>query len=547
MLVEVLVELSKTYGWEPVYCVSHRLREQIKRYFPSAIYHETGDARYGRFAPELAKMLPIIIDQPTAEALAYAEVMALKQMDRMELFGGFPTHDRIIHFNRLVGYWFAVFERLQPDVLLMPTAPHVLYDYVAYTSARRLGISVVMFEYVTNDGLLIAIDRFEDGVPPLTAVYQKLRAHPPSGHVVLSDRLEAHLRRLKGSYDQAIPSSTRQVLEQADVIQRAEEAARKQALVEAKAEEEPRELCQREIRYEKIGHRRFLSLHHDLFQLKAEAKRVLQLKAEAKRVPLILLAPGRAKPPGTDGYYNGRFYLEKEVPDDLARSAAEYRRRHLDMLIRRYDELAIVPDLNRPYIYVALHLQPERSTNPLGGVFDDQDVLVGMIASALPVGWRVYVKEHPSQFVPQYASERGRWATLYDSLIAFPEVVLVSRQTASFDLIDNARAVATIAGTSSWEAIVRGVPTLVFGEAWYKGCPGSYSIRTADDCRHALALIDAGEKPDPEALRLFLRAAEETSFVGYLGPDDAPIAGTDEATNIKRLARAIEECHGSSR
>src|SRR5262249_13762602 len=136
MLVDVLVELSNSYNWQPVYCVSYNTHEQFKQHFPSVIYHDTHDARYGRPAPEFTN-IPLIIDQPTAEAVGYAQVIALKQMDRMELMGSFALHDRMTHFYRLAAYWSTVLDRLRPDVLLMPTSPHVAYDYIAYVLARR--------------------------------------------------------------------------------------------------------------------------------------------------------------------------------------------------------------------------------------------------------------------------------------------------------------------------------------------------------------------------------------------------------------------------
>jgi len=55
-------------------------------------------------------------------------VISLKQMDRMDMMGTFALHDRFIHFHRLAGYWSAVYDALKPDVLLMPSSPHVTYD-----------------------------------------------------------------------------------------------------------------------------------------------------------------------------------------------------------------------------------------------------------------------------------------------------------------------------------------------------------------------------------------------------------------------------------
>jgi hypothetical protein len=517
MFIKVLAELSAQLGWETVYCVSKNTQDLLKQHFPAAVYHDTHEARYGRPAAEFANLPWVSLDQPAAESLGYAQVMAFKQMDRLAIMDGFPLHERSLHFHRLVSYWSQVLDRLQPDLLLMPTSPHAIYDYIAYQLARRRGIRAVMFEYVTTEGWLMAIDRFEDGLPPLTAAYRKLLASPPSGRVALSDRMEGYLCRLQDKYSVAMPQATREFLERAEGIRvqrEAEESAHKHATTSEPSNE--------------------TGIVDGILRVFG-VQRVLKSEVAEQKLP----------PLSTDGHYGGRFYSDTELPEQIARDAAVHRRRHQEAIRRRYDEIAVSPDLGQPYIYVPLHLQPERSTNPIGGVFDEQYVMVGMISSVLPPGWQIYVKEHPSQFAPQFASERGRWMNLYEALTLIPAVTLVTRQTVSFDLIDNARAVATVTGTSSWEAIVRGVPTLVFGEPWYKGCPGSYTVRTADDCRQALTRIIAGERPDTEATRLFLKAAEDNSFIGYICSDDEPIANIDEATNVQRMVRAIADSYAA--
>jgi hypothetical protein len=540
MLIDVLVSLAAHHNWNPVYCVSSYKRDLLKEHFPSIIYHETNDARYGRPAPELAHLgAPAILDQPAAEALGYVQVNALKQMDRMELLGGFTLRERVHLFHRLVSYWTAVFDRLKPDVLLMITSPHVTYDYIAYALARRRGIRTVLFEYVTTEGLLMAIDRFEDGLPPLMTEYQRLRADPPAAPVALSERMENYWRRLKGSHEQAMPLPTRKLLADAN--------ARKLAALEAEKLAE-KNAAEQSLSPSIYPMQFFVHLRSALAPLRSSPGRMLWslplavLRAICETLwppkPVPALAP-RPAPPPDNGHYKGRFY--DLAPDDLARASAAFRRDHGEAMRRRYNELAFEPDFTQPYVYVALSMQPERSTNPNGGVFDDQDVMVGIIAAALPAGWRIYVKEHPSQFIDGIRVERGRWKNFYDAVLAHPNVSLAPLQTPSFDLIDRARAVASVTGTSSWEAIVRGVPGLVFGEAWYKGCEGAYSVRTVEDCRRALALIAAGKRPDPESVRLFLHAVDRTAFVGYFGPDEKEPAGIEETANVARLARAIAE------
>ena len=76
------------------------------------------------------------------------------------------------------------------------------------------------------------------------------------------------------------------------------------------------------------------------------------------------------------------------------RRAEARGRRWRRRLKKTYDRLCSDPDLSQPYIYVALHYQPEQTTSPSGGVYVHQDLMVGLLASHLPSGWKIYVKEH---------------------------------------------------------------------------------------------------------------------------------------------------------
>jgi hypothetical protein len=511
MLIDVLVELSGKYGWEPVYCVSERTEEQFKRHFPAAIYHDTVDARFGRPPPALRNLAPVIIDQPTHERLAPVQVLALKQMYRQELLGSFALHDRVILFNRLVAYWSAVLDAFQPDVLINANPPHVVYDYVAHALARQRGITTIMFEWVTSAGLLVPVASFEDGLPPVMDAYRRLRANPPAGPVVLSDRLEQYWRSLQGDYQQAKPYWF--AANEIAMLVAAEEASTgKRFLRHARARVAP---------------------------LLKEPRTLWRAPIELAKAALIA-----SEPPTVAGHCQGRFYKVGEMPAKLARKVERERRRHCEAVKRYYDALAAVPDLTKPYIYVTLHAQPERATNPNGGVFDEQDVMIGLLASVLPKGWRIYVKEHPSQFFP-ILPDNGRWTTTYDAMLAHAGVSFVPRQTSSFDLIDRAQAVASVTGTACWEAVARGIPALAFGESWYKGCEGVHIVRTARDCKQALQRIMAGECPDPEAVRLFLRAAQEVCTTAYLNDDDARAAGIDQSENVPVLARVIVDFYRS--
>ncbi|HXG87659.1 MAG TPA: hypothetical protein VNJ02_04920 [Vicinamibacterales bacterium] len=174
----------------------------------------------------------------------------------------------------------------------------------------------------------------------------------------------------------------------------------------------------------------------------------------------------------------------------------------------RYDE---------PYVFVALHYQPEQTTCPTGGIFMDQLLLVQMLSQLLPDGWRLLVKEHPYQFFTGSVGERGRTLDFYDDLAAIPKVTLVPWSVSPFTLIDRSMAVANVTGTTGLEAVIRGKPVLAFGYAWYRPCHGVFYTPTIAACRAALDAIIGGFEVDPLKVRAFLKAVEEVSFRADLG------------------------------
>lgn len=125
------------------------------------------------------------------------------------------------------------------------------------------------------------------------------------------------------------------------------------------------------------------------------------------------------------------------------------------------------------FVYVGLHYQPELTSFPLGGLFNNQYLMILMLSAAIPDDWKIVVKEHPTIFryvkrnVTLYRSKK-----YYSSLKEIPKVEFVDFNHDSFELIDQAGCVATLTGTLGFEGVLRGKPCLVFGEASYVGCEG---------------------------------------------------------------------------
>ena len=54
-------------------------------------------------------------------------------------------------------------------------------------------------------------------------------------------------------------------------------------------------------------------------------------------------------------------------------------------------------DISKKYIYYCLHFDPEAATLPTDETYFNQLLNIRIVASSLPEGWRLYVKEHPHQ------------------------------------------------------------------------------------------------------------------------------------------------------
>ena len=173
-----------------------------------------------------------------------------------------------------------------------------------------------------------------------------------------------------------------------------------------------------------------------------------------------------------------------------------------------YDNLCIDPDYSQPYIFFPLHYQPEQTTSPFGEYSVYQYLPIEMLARSLPAGWLIYVKEHYVTFSPFHGGLKKRNREYYERLSKIPNVRLIKSEVQSAELIDHSQAVATIAGSPGYEALLRGKPTMAFGSAWYNGCDGVFPIRQYFDCTAALAKIKQGVEINPVDFLLFIQATE---------------------------------------
>lgn len=192
-----------------------------------------------------------------------------------------------------------------------------------------------------------------------------------------------------------------------------------------------------------------------------------------------------------------------------------------------------VPVDGERYVLYPIHFQPEASTLVQAPLYLDQLALLEDIARSLPIGYRLYVKEH--------VSNRGRRPLkFYNAIRKIPAARLLGPDTDTWSLIRNASAIAVITGTMGWEGLLFDKPVVSFGDVFYNRVPHVYqaSLVPKDGWYELLRKALTKHQPDHEALLAYVAAMQQTSHPGFIGnPSSFPTALSE--ANVALLLDAL--------
>lgn len=141
------------------------------------------------------------------------------------------------------------------------------------------------------------------------------------------------------------------------------------------------------------------------------------------------------------------------------------------------------------YAYFALHFQPEQSTLPEAGRFWYQVHAVRLFRAALPDKMTLVVGEHPKQVVspkPDLRQINFRKTDFYRELTSIPGVQMADWKVRGSELIEGARIVGTCTGSTGWEGMLQGKPSVVMAKTWYSDCLGCIELPIEDDAKSAI-------------------------------------------------------------
>jgi hypothetical protein len=425
------------------------------------------------------------VDEKLLLSMSVYESTIMKMLERTRGMNDQPDYEeRVRLYHTHLRYWNYMLDAAKIDFAVFFRTPHGIYNYVIYCLCKIKGIPVAISQNSPMPGFAAFYSDINKPCPDFPATYNRL----------------------------------------------AEE------LKETPIDEIKLELPEPQRAFELYSKRSF-----DLTPLRVRLKGGLQKTPKRKLRELIIIHTKRMKDNGLCSYV-------KETCNKAyrARKNKNTRKAYTKKLLSAYDALAVPADFSKPYVYFALHYQPEKTTLPMGGVFVHQYLAVSMISFYLPEPIQVYVKEHPAQAARTY----GRDVQLYNDLIKLPNVKLISRDTDTYQLIENSIAVATITGTVSLEGQFMEKPCLMFGAHGLKHAPGVFNIRNNEDCKDALDyIVKHGAKHTLKDMKIYFKAVE--AAVPHCSSEwidkyiEIGVATFTEEENINRLTngllRVIEE------
>lgn len=167
-----------------------------------------------------------------------------------------------------------------------------------------------------------------------------------------------------------------------------------------------------------------------------------------------------------------KTYYDSNKPSVLH----EFRASRRKMLLRKkYAEVTVDSNLDEDYVFVPLHYEPEKTSNPDGGHFYNTYDMLLALRRFVPLTTKIILKEHPSQFTKTLHGQRGRSALFYKSVSTLPNIEFASIDYSSSKLIKSSLLVATQTGSAALEAAILGKKSLIFGTPWFLGAPNLYN------------------------------------------------------------------------
>ena len=138
--------------------------------------------------------------------------------------------------------------------------------------------------------------------------------------------------------------------------------------------------------------------------------------------------------------------------------------------------------------------------------YTNQIEIISQIARSIPIDFKLYVKEHPSQSIHNW-----RDPSFYKKIQNITNVELFHPSVSSSELLKHSSLVLTVNGTSCLEAAFYGKPSIVFDDVLYSSLPFVFRIKSYEDLSSTIQQA-LNTKVDLTDLNKYIDVISENSF-----------------------------------
>ncbi len=159
------------------------------------------------------------------------------------------------------------------------------------------------------------------------------------------------------------------------------------------------------------------------------------------------------------------------------------------------------------FIYFPLHIEEESTLLIAAPFYTNQLEVIKQIVKSLPIGYKLYVKEHPSMYT------RGwRKISEYKQMMALPNIKLIHYSVPSEDVIKKSSLILSISGTSGFEAAFYQKPSIVFTDTDFSILPSVYRLKTIEELPSSIMLSLQKSSVDTFLLNKYIDFINDSSF-----------------------------------
>ncbi len=192
-------------------------------------------------------------------------------------------------------------------------------------------------------------------------------------------------------------------------------------------------------------------------------------------------------------------------------------------------------DTNCRYYYYSMNLEPEATVLYLGdGIYENQTKLIVNIASQLPPGTYLYVKDHP-HFIG-YRNYQD-----YVKLMSVPNIKLLKAGIPGKRIIKDSLGVFMVNGTAGLEAILLNKRVYTFGNMFFNICERVKYIKNIKDLREEVYKDIGKVYQDDYALHKFVLAFLNSTHIGVSDffHGRMGLYNVDHEENTSRIAKDL--------